>query len=286
MHACNVHWNLERDLVDELTVTEAYPAGSVHTVDLESMYIRRLAGSFSSRLLDLHTIGGTLSQIVPCSQTWQWSDHCVWDQEITNLVLLLVISLGNRSPSRLSLEIFNGSHIWVCTHVFTELEDENVVQSQCCQDLFFKLQTDDKVNWSSAQMKWLWTNKCCFRCGKQGHQRADCPGGWWFYTRRGPDSDVPTGCGIRTFKLMSPRGANDVLCGIDELPSLEYTEVLKTSRDLIFHYTGERLCNFRCGGSDYGFQVGPTPFPHSWGRTRECFWISVFIWLCRHLDLW
>jgi hypothetical protein len=42
-----------------------YPAGSVHAEELESMYIRSLSGSFSSRLLDLRAIGGTLSQIVP-----------------------------------------------------------------------------------------------------------------------------------------------------------------------------------------------------------------------------
>ena len=46
---------------------------------------------------------------------------------------------------------------------------------------------------------------------------------------------------------MSPRGGNDALCGIDELPALEHTEVLEASRDLIFHYTGERLCNFGAG---------------------------------------
>ncbi len=57
---------------------------------------------------------------------------------------------------------------------FSEIEDENVVQSQCCQDLFLKLQTDVKVNWSSVQMKRFWNDKCCFRCGKQGHQWSDC----------------------------------------------------------------------------------------------------------------
>ena len=57
MHAYNVRWNLERDLVDELAVADMYPAGSVQAEELESMYIRSLAGSFSSRLLDLRTIG-------------------------------------------------------------------------------------------------------------------------------------------------------------------------------------------------------------------------------------
>ncbi len=42
-----------------------YPTGSVHVEELENMYILSLSGSFSSRLLDLRTIGGTLSQIVP-----------------------------------------------------------------------------------------------------------------------------------------------------------------------------------------------------------------------------
>ncbi len=65
VHAYNVRWNLERDLVDELSVADMYPAGSVHAEDLEIMYIRSLAGSFSSRLLVLRAIGGTLSQIVP-----------------------------------------------------------------------------------------------------------------------------------------------------------------------------------------------------------------------------
>ena len=44
---------------------EVYPTGSIHVVELESMYIHSLSGSFSSRILDLHTIGGTFSQIVP-----------------------------------------------------------------------------------------------------------------------------------------------------------------------------------------------------------------------------
>ena len=65
VYAYNVRWNLERDLVDELAVAEVYPPGRIHVEELESMYIRSLAGSFSSRLLDLCAIGGTLSQIVP-----------------------------------------------------------------------------------------------------------------------------------------------------------------------------------------------------------------------------
>jgi hypothetical protein len=46
---------------------------------------------------------------------------------------------------------------------------------------------------------------------------------------------------------MSSRDGNDILCVIDELPALEHTEVLEASRDLIFHYIGECLCNFGTG---------------------------------------
>jgi hypothetical protein len=62
VHAHNVRWNLERDLVDELAGAEVYPAGSVHAEELENIYVRSLLGSFSSRLLDLRSIGNTLSQ--------------------------------------------------------------------------------------------------------------------------------------------------------------------------------------------------------------------------------
>jgi hypothetical protein len=65
VHAYNVRWNLERDLVDDLDVADLYPTGSVHAEELENMYILNLSGSLSSRLLHLLTIGGTLSQIVP-----------------------------------------------------------------------------------------------------------------------------------------------------------------------------------------------------------------------------
>jgi hypothetical protein len=53
VYVYNIRWNLERVLVDELAAAEVYPAGSIHTVELENLYIRSLAGSFSSRLLDL-----------------------------------------------------------------------------------------------------------------------------------------------------------------------------------------------------------------------------------------
>ncbi len=65
---------------------------------------------------------------------------------------------------------------------------------------------------------------------------------------------------------MSPRGGNDALCGIDELPALEHTEVLEASRDLIFRYTGERLCNFGTGQTTVSSLV-QLPFSHSWGST-------------------
>ncbi len=71
VNAYNVRWNLERDLVDELAVADMYPAGSVHGEELESMYILSLAGSFSSRLLDLRTIGGTFKP--DC--TWRSTDY-------------------------------------------------------------------------------------------------------------------------------------------------------------------------------------------------------------------
>ena len=65
VHGYNVRWNLERDLVDELAGAEVYPAGSVQAEELENRYVRSLLGSFSSRLLDLRSIGNTLSQVMP-----------------------------------------------------------------------------------------------------------------------------------------------------------------------------------------------------------------------------
>jgi len=196
VHAYNVRWNLERDLVDELAVADMYPAGSVHAEELESLYIRSLAGSFSSRLLDLRAIGGTLSQIVPPGARNTDSDsglsvglqllqkHAVKldnDQIIASELRKLQSPRATtrtfpRKPFSFSPQPRNFQRI---THLgadsrFSELEDENAADSQCCQDLFFKLQTEGKVNWSPAQMKRLWNDKCCFRCGQQGHQWADC----------------------------------------------------------------------------------------------------------------
>jgi hypothetical protein len=195
VHAYNVRWNLERDLVDELAVAEVYPAGTVHAMELESMYIRSLAGSFSSRLLELRAIGGTLSQIIPGEARNTASDgglsiglqllqkHAVKldnDQLIASELRKLQTPHATRTYPRRSFPFSSTRHTTQrITHLgaasrFSEIEDENAEQSQFCQDLFFKLQTEGKVNWSPAQMKRLWADKCCFRCGLSGHQWADC----------------------------------------------------------------------------------------------------------------
>ena len=195
VHAYNVRWNLERDLVDELAVAEVYPAGSIHAEKLESMYIRSLAGSFSSRLLDLRAIAGTLT--VPGGARDSDSDgglsvglqllqkHAVKldnDQIIASELRKLQSprATTTRSFPRKSFSFSpQPRNFQRITHLdadsrFSEIEDENAAQSLCCQDLFFKLQTEGKVDWSPAQMRRLWNDKCCFRCGKQGHQWADC----------------------------------------------------------------------------------------------------------------
>jgi len=196
VHGYNVRWNLERDLVDELAGAEVYPAGSVQAEELENRYVRSLLGSFSSRLLDLRSIGNTLSQVMPGEVRDTASDggvsiglqllqkHAVKldnDQIIASELRKLQSPRATtrtfpRKSFSFSPQPRNFQRI---THLgadsrFSELEDENAAQSQCCQDLFFKLQTDGKVNWSPAQMKRLWNDKCCFRCGKPGHQWADC----------------------------------------------------------------------------------------------------------------
>ena len=195
VHAYNVRWNLERDLVDELAVAEVYPAGTVHAMELESMYIRSLAGSFSSRLLELRAIGGTLSQIIPGEARNTASDgslsiglqllqkHAVKldnDQIIASELRKLQTPHATRTYPRRSFPFSSTrrttqriTHLGAASR-FSEIEDENADQSQFCQDLFFKLQTEGKVNWSPAQMKRLWADKCCFRCGLSGHQWADC----------------------------------------------------------------------------------------------------------------
>jgi hypothetical protein len=196
VHGYNVRWNLEWDLVDELAGAEVYPAGSVQAEELENRYVRSLLGSFSSRLLDLRSIGNTLSQVMPGEARDTASDggvsiglqllqkHAVKldnDQIIASeLRKLQSPRATTRTFTRKSFSFSpQPRNFQRITHLgadsrFSELEDENAAQSQCCQDLFFKLQTDGKVNWSPAQMKRLWNDKCCFRCGKQGHQWADC----------------------------------------------------------------------------------------------------------------
>ena len=74
VHAYNIRWNLERELVDELT--ELYPAGTVHEEELENMYVRSLLGPFSSKLTDLRAIRGTLNQVVGCTRDTT-SEGCV-----------------------------------------------------------------------------------------------------------------------------------------------------------------------------------------------------------------
>ena len=64
VHAYNIRWNLERELVDELAGAELYPTGTVHEEELENMYVRSLLGPFSSKLTDLRAIRGTLIQVV------------------------------------------------------------------------------------------------------------------------------------------------------------------------------------------------------------------------------
>ena len=50
VHAYNLRWNLERELVDELVVTELFPAGTIHEEELENTYIHSLVGPLSSKL--------------------------------------------------------------------------------------------------------------------------------------------------------------------------------------------------------------------------------------------
>ena len=174
MHAYNVRWNLERDLVDELAVAEVYPAGTVHAMELESMYIRSLAGSFSSRLLELSVIGGTLIQIIPGEARNTASDgglsiglqllqkHAVKldnDQLIASELRKLQTPHATRTYPRRSFPFSSTrrttqriTHLGAASR-FSEIEDENADQSQ---------------------MKRLWADKCCFRCGLSGHQWADC----------------------------------------------------------------------------------------------------------------
>jgi hypothetical protein len=158
------------------------------------MYVRSLLGPFSSKLTDLRAIRGTLIQVVGGTRDTA-SEGCVSlgltllqkhavqldnDQLVASELRKLQSPHATRTYPRKSFPFpsqrRNQQRI---THLdaasrFSELEEEDADQSLCCQDLFFKLQTDGKVNWSPAQMKRLWADKCCFRCGLSGHQWADC----------------------------------------------------------------------------------------------------------------
>jgi hypothetical protein len=169
VHAYNVRWTLEKDLVDELAGAEVYPDGTIHAEQLESIYIRSLLGSFSSRLLDLRAISGTLSQVMLTGARDTASDgslpvglhvlqkHAVKldnDQTIASELRKL------QSPRSTTRPFFRKSlpfapqprNIQRITHLdadprFSEIEEENTAQAECCgQDLFFNLQTDGKVN--------------------------------------------------------------------------------------------------------------------------------------------
>ena len=194
VHAYNIRWNLERELVDELAGAELYPTGTVHEEELENMYVRSLLGPFSSKLTDLRAIRGTLIQVVGGTRDTA-SEGCVSlgltllqkhavqldnDQLVASELRKLQSPHATRTYPRKSFPFPSQrrNHQRI-THLdaasrFSELEEEEADQSLSCQDLFFKLQTDGKVNWSPAQMKRLWADKCCFRCGLSGHQWADC----------------------------------------------------------------------------------------------------------------
>jgi hypothetical protein len=145
--------NLEKDLVDEMTGPEVYPVGSIQAVDLESMYTHSILGSFNFRLLDLHSIWDTLSQIMSGGARQTSSDgglsvglhllqkHAVKlnnDQTIVSeLKKLQYPSATTRTFLQKSIlfspQLRNFQRI---THLgtdsrFSELEDENAVQSQC-----------------------------------------------------------------------------------------------------------------------------------------------------------
>ena len=198
VHMYNVRWNLERELVDELAGAELYPVGSIHEEELENMYVRSLLNTFSSKLTDFRAIRGTLLQAggdtrdtaseggvslgltllqnhavqldnaqFVASELRKWkSPHATTQATRTYPRKSFPFPSQRRNPQRIT-------HLEAASR-FSELEEEGADQSLCCQDLFFKLQTDGKVNWSPAQMKRLWADKCCFRCGLSGHQWADC----------------------------------------------------------------------------------------------------------------
>ena len=177
MHPYNIPWNLERDLVDELTVAELYPAGTIHEEELENTYIHSLVGPLSSKLYDLWSIQGTLKQVIGGSRDTESGDSLslglqILQQHAVRLDIEQLIAFElrklqsphtSRTYPRRSFHFSSQSRTTQrITHLgdasrFSEIEDANAEQSQLCQDLFFKPQTEDKVNWSPAQMKRLWS---------------------------------------------------------------------------------------------------------------------------------
>ncbi len=82
VHAYNVRWNLERDLVDELVIADVYPAGSVHVEELENLNIRSLAGSLSSLLVP------SVPDYLTCARSGELyarlhlAEHGLWTQMV------------------------------------------------------------------------------------------------------------------------------------------------------------------------------------------------------------
>jgi hypothetical protein len=71
----------------------------------------------SSLQLEVQDDGGD----VPYARRQSWPKFVKWLAASFNNHALFEVQLGNRSPSRLRLEIFNESPIWVWTHVFLNL---------------------------------------------------------------------------------------------------------------------------------------------------------------------
>ncbi len=117
VHAYNFHWNLERDLVDELRMKS-----KENEVKLDNDQI------IASELRKLQSPRAT-------TRTSPWKSFPFSPQP--------------RNFQRIT-------HLGVDSR-FSELEDETVAQSPCCQDLSFKFQTDGKINWWTGQMKHLWS---------------------------------------------------------------------------------------------------------------------------------
>ena len=157
VHGYNVRWNLEREIVDELALVEVYAVGSIHEVELENMYIHNLTGSFESKLLDLrrfqkHVVKSDNEQIIASEIHKINSPRVIhtWSRKSFTFT-----TQSRDTPQRIT-------HLGVSSRC-SEFEDDETGQTHLCQDLFVKLQTDGKVNWSPAQTKRLWDEKWCFR---------------------------------------------------------------------------------------------------------------------------